>query len=404
MRGGGVAFYIRSSLKTKLLPSPLGTSPTEALFLQIRTADSNRSDSITLGSVYRPPGTPTSFWETFSNMVDPIVDTSEKIIILGDFNIDVMNKNAPQYAHLQQFCAEHCLKNIVTQPTRSPSGTCLDLALCSETVSGAKHIVLHQDGLSDHHLVLVLIDSSIRLPSRVKRRLRKPNIVKMNAESCNRSLTAAFGQSCFNTPPSPDTADVNLLAGTFTNIALSTLDTHAPLKEITIPSTSKPKPQPWVDDRLRKLLHKRKSFRAVKSKPRAQWSLLNTLTGRNTIQTPPGAGLQSLTDTFTDIVTDPDRPRTLALPPDDDSVSSADPSFTEFGLVTEDYVRDILLKLNVTKAISPVYLRRCGSSLAPPITRIINESLRSGCVPTIYKLATVCPVFKKNDHSEVRRR
>ena len=47
--------------------------------------------------------------------------------------------------------------------------------------------------------------------------------------------------------------------------------------------------------------------------------------------------------------------------------------------------------------IHPRLLKECHSELAVPVQMIIQESLRTGMVPTLWKLAKVCPIFKKGD-------
>jgi len=215
-----------------------------------------------LGTVYRPPDTSVTFWDQYNYHVESISPTNDKLLILGDFNIDVLKVRAPQHNHMQQHCREHCLKNIVSQPTRSPSNSCLDLVLCSEDISGAKCNVIPQPGLTDHHLLVVSVDLPLALQTRVTLQLRKPSLRKMNVDSCVRTLDSAFRQSCFGDTPSdldsrstpgPDVAD---MAASFTSVAMTALDQHAPVKTVTLPSIRKPRPQPWVNIKLKKLLEK----------------------------------------------------------------------------------------------------------------------------------------------------
>ena len=148
-----------------------------------------------------------------------------------------------------------------------------------------------------------------------------------------------------------DSPTANTLATSFSDACTRVLDEQSPLKQVTISARQKPKPQPWVNDRLRNLFHKRKhlhmkvlkrphdesvkqqyrttrregtllnrklrreyynrQFRIVKDKPRQQWALLNTLTGRNIIHEQPQASLEDLSSTFQSIVTDPNRSTSL---------------------------------------------------------------------------------------------
>ena len=59
-----------------------------------------------------------------------------------------------------------------------------------------------------------------------------------------------------------------------------------------------------------------------------------------------------------------------------------------------------LKAINPSKAYGPDQipgrlLKECTSEIAPSITRLINLSLRVGCVPKDWKCANIVPVFKK---------
>ena len=67
-----------------------------------------------------------------------------------------------------------------------------------------------------------------------------------------------------------------------------------------------------------------------------------------------------------------------------------------------DSVKNILKKTNVNKSmgpdgIHPKFLNECYIELASPITMIIKDSLAAGILPTLWKIAKICPIFKKGD-------
>ena len=70
-------------------------------------------------------------------------------------------------------------------------------------------------------------------------------------------------------------------------------------------------------------------------------------------------------------------------------------------------VENVLKSLNSAKAsgsdrVPPYFLKHCSASLAPTLTLIINESLATGIVPDIFKVANVCPLFKNGDPYNAR--
>jgi len=441
--GGGVALYVRSEFHATHLPMPVEASDIEALFIRTK---STKFDPITIGSVYRPPGSAVQFWEAFSSAFEHCAGNIDRTVLLGDFNIDVSRPNAPQHSYLQEHCQEFCLRNVVHQPTRTPSNSCLDLALISSELQIASCSIIPQFGLTDHHLVHLEVAQNVKISTRVTKQVRKPPIRKLDAVKCSRSIVVALQDSCFNDDwGGHDRPSVNDFVSAFTDTATTALNQYAPLTTITVPTCGKPKPQPWVNGDLKRLLEKRKhlhkrvtkhpgnatllqqyrslrregtllnrrlrrqyylqQFKSVKSKPRRQWALLNTLTGRQILPTPPGASLRNLTDTFASIVTSPTGQQTLRAPVISDEDETDAPILSCFTHVTVEDVERLLKSLDGSKAagpdgISPLYLKRCSSSFVLPITKIINESLSTGTFPDEFKTATVCPIHKSGDRTD----
>ena len=65
-------------------------------------------------------------------------------------------------------------------------------------------------------------------------------------------------------------------------------------------------------------------------------------------------------------------------------------------------VRDVLLGLDVTKAVgpdslSPRVLRECADIRSPSLCGIFNKSLSSGILPSVFKEANIIPIHKKED-------
>ena len=65
-------------------------------------------------------------------------------------------------------------------------------------------------------------------------------------------------------------------------------------------------------------------------------------------------------------------------------------------------VENMLKSLNTAKSsgldgVLHYFLKHRSASLAPTLIRIINESLATGIVSNIFKVANVCPLFKNGD-------
>ena len=156
--GGGVCFYVLSSYKVNVLHSsmPGDDHSIETLFLRVVLPVRPRPIKITVCSAYRPPNSRVTHWDMFSNSIDSVLTHGLKLIILGDLNIDVLRQQpTSQGRYLEEMCSEFCLTNVVSQPTRIPSNTCLDLALVSSGLLPTSATVVPLDGISDHSLVLL---------------------------------------------------------------------------------------------------------------------------------------------------------------------------------------------------------------------------------------------------------
>ena len=69
-------------------------------------------------------------------------------------------------------------------------------------------------------------------------------------------------------------------------------------------------------------------------------------------------------------------------------------------------VAKLLSNLNVSKSagpesVRPVVLKELSQVITPVITIIFQSSLDSGTVPSEWKKAQVCPLFKKGDKTDL---
>jgi len=445
LHGGGVCFYAMSVLGARLLLPGNGNGhattshpDVESLHLMLTVSPQTMPMKLLFTTVYRPPSSGVQFWEHLSAELDSIstAHPTGHAVVLGDLNTDVLKCTSHHYRHLQQLCVEQCIRNVITSPTRAPSNTCLDLVLLPTTVETSIPSVVTLDDLSDHHLVTLSIHvPRCDLPStREYYYVRRPGLNAVDNDKFQSDLNRSLGAH-----PNLETPDD--MAEYFTKSVNDTIALHAPLKKVMKPRFTKPKPQPWVTRELAKLLQYRRTlhrrsksrpndqdlkqkyravrregkllnkrlksaylieqFQALKNNPRSQWSLLNSLAGRKSVRTKPKAALCDLTNTFAGTVHDPNRPQQL-LPPAVTDTHPDSPILSTFSPVSVESVCDLLKNLHTSKSagsdgIQPGILKTSRDTLAPYLTDILNESLATGSVPSMYKSAHVCPVFKAGD-------
>ena len=108
-------------------------------------------------SIYRSEDvTPGVFIEKLSQSVDQILDSFENLIIIGDININSLDKSTSKFKHLGDFCDAYGMTNLVKEPTcfQSESPTSIDVILTNKPRSfmHTKSIV---NGLSDFHSLIM---------------------------------------------------------------------------------------------------------------------------------------------------------------------------------------------------------------------------------------------------------
>ena len=144
--------YISSLLQVKVLPG-INHPDVEMIWLEIHL----EKLVLLLGCVYRPPASNVNFWSNLESSMEGLEGAN--IILVGDFNVDLLNTSDPNRKHLHSLCCQFNLLNIIDSPTRlsSTSAKCIDLILTNNNqVRHPKVIPVH---FSDHSLVLASLHS-----------------------------------------------------------------------------------------------------------------------------------------------------------------------------------------------------------------------------------------------------
>lgn len=148
-QGGGCLIYYRDDLD--VIPKPkLEVKSVGATWIEVIC----RSQRLLIGTVYRPPKDK-DFYDTFKNKLDDLWTKQNNILLIGDFNSDLMTRNKnDQGKKLQRILNMFGLKNVIKKPTRvaASSETVIDLIISSETSKVIKSGSL-DPGISDHKLI-----------------------------------------------------------------------------------------------------------------------------------------------------------------------------------------------------------------------------------------------------------
>ena len=150
--GGGVGFYIRSTIDFRIRPD-LNTQGIELLSIEI---SKYKTKLFLLSTWYRPPNSSIDLLNKFENTLRLIDMEDKESIILGDFNCDILeNNHKDQITHELNFITNlYQYQQLIDEPTRE---TIHSKTLIDHLYSNKKeNIVLagvSKISISDHYLI-----------------------------------------------------------------------------------------------------------------------------------------------------------------------------------------------------------------------------------------------------------
>lgn len=163
-KGGGVALYISNKFSYQVIPEyTIMNRSFECLFV--------KSSAFVAGVIYRPPsGSLPEFFEFLESLLDYLASVNSHVVILGDFNIDLLHP-CESVNEFLDIVTSNGFSNLIDAPTRitGTSETLIDLCLTNINTDQLKSGVLTSD-ISDHLSIFCLIP-------------------KLNSYACNTNAT-----------------------------------------------------------------------------------------------------------------------------------------------------------------------------------------------------------------------
>ncbi|TKS65475.1 hypothetical protein D9C73_028281 [Collichthys lucidus] len=250
-RGGGVGAIFDSSLLINPKPK-LNYNSFESLVLSLTHPTWKTLQPILFVTVYRAPGPYSEFLSEFAEFASGLILKTDKVIIVGDFNIHVDNHNNSLSTAFISLLDSIGFCQSVNKPTHCLNHT-LDLVL-SYGVEIDNLIVFPQNPLlSDHFLItfeFILLDYKPLCRNFYSRCLSDSAVAKfketipsvLNSMPCltvTEDLSASFSPS-----------QIDHLVDSITGSLRTTLDSIAPLKKKIIKQR---RLAPWYSQQTRKL-------------------------------------------------------------------------------------------------------------------------------------------------------
>ena len=155
-KGGGVGTYIRNSLNYSENTHKHLNRNSRNIESQWISILQKPNKTILLCNTYRPPqGNIERFLEIIEENLNDIDLTKVELILMGDLNIDVLDKKNPATKKLLDIIKQYGLKQLIKEPTRYAEAkhSCIDLFITnSDIISRSGVTNVH---LSDHQMILL---------------------------------------------------------------------------------------------------------------------------------------------------------------------------------------------------------------------------------------------------------
>ena len=426
-KGGGLAIVFRNSLEKCITFKPLTNYDFkcfEACHFQMRSC----KNVINVIVLYRPPDNfkfdYNIFIKELNVLLFDMLKTESPLLILGDFNVHWNNTTDPNTRKLISTFKSHNLTQHVYTPTNNKSGNVLDYII-SNAKANVYSINVFNSLLSDHNVI------SFRT-NFVKPKLEKVIVTSRNYKKINKLSFTSDIKLSLERIHSAQTLDQQLR---------HVLDKHAPLATRTV---TKRKCQ-WFNSsimearrkkrqqerRWRKTgleVHKimfvnsRKLLNTTKDKSKQEYyiskldksktnvkdfyTVLNDITGKQSNSQIPdySSNLETVANDFVQYYSDKVekiQENLKGIPLFLNKTAFDGSKMTKFQPVTNDIVRKIILETaSKSCELDPMptpLLKEHLDDLLHVITCIVNDSVTTGTVPDIYKLAIVRPLLKKDN-------
>nr|CAH7741509.1 unnamed protein product [Callosobruchus chinensis] len=420
-RGGGVAFYIHSSLSYTIITT---SSDIEQLWVSV----SLENVTYAVGVVYKPPTVShTLFTDKLEESLALCMLQSQHILCVGDVNINFFDQISPSYRYISSMLDSTGMHQIINEATHisSNSMSLIDVIICSEPSLVVSYAVENTD-MSDHELIsckIAHIKPKLQPFIYTYRSFKNFNENLFHEDLQNLSLTEIYY-----------IRDVDQKLSVFNKKLLALFDKHIPIKKSRITKAK----CPWLNDEIKDLIKGRNKAKAKfrKCPNQAKWDIYKAK--RNEINQRIARAKKEY---FSSVAQSKDQKniwkelkfldikqsKKFEIPSRFDNVDSINNHFIDsipvttvdynlisgylqnqlcessfqFKLIDSDCILWALGKIKNVSAgadgISISLIKLCVPFIVPFLVHITNTILLEGKFPACWKTAYICPVPKLKD-------
>ena len=241
-RETGLLAYVSESITFKRLHH-IENHGVESIWIEITL---KKNTPILIGFCYRNPTERTDWINKFDSMIETALLESKEIILLGDFNIDLLKTNN----QWTQMINSYNLHQLIQSPTRvTPNSQTIIDHIYVSNKNNVIETCVPVFNSSDHYPVCVTWSKKgIKIPKPGHKTITYRSFSKFDEQLFLLDLNNSKLPSVFNI------TDPDLAIESWINIFTDIYDKHAPLKIIRVKHDPKP---PWLTKDLQEACHLR---------------------------------------------------------------------------------------------------------------------------------------------------
>ena len=356
--------------------------------------------------------------------------TNKHVIVLGDFNIDLLTKNNQSQELIDIMKSFNLQLSSPLAVTREygNSKTCLDHTYSDIKVSSSR---VYQCTITDHFFVFVQFQKPLKT-EKVKSTFRNFNFLLKNDNLCKYNFVLLNEVNKIDW----DSLSMDNCFDELRALILKIADVYAPMKTVFFRQNN------WVDNKLKRELNKRDYLYKLwikdrrnadnREKYRRQRNLTKTLTrdkkkqyvqeqfgdgsdikrfhkqlnsiiGKTSDSVFPNINSLSDLDNFNDYFTEVGPSLQKTIPPEPTIPTNKKQLQSMFlKPITETEVEKILLSFKSKVSTGPdntsaKLIKLSFFAIVPTITKLINRCIHEGYFPSCLKIARVMPLYKDGD-------
>ena len=224
-RGGGCAIFVRNHYQVKIIKTKCDKEIPEMLWLEINVGRTK----VAIGVLYKAPKIPYNVFVNLYECMVGIYSKYEHTILLGDFNINMMDLNSTSTKFLlDSFIEPFSLSQLIKKPTRitNKSKTLIDLILVNKPNNVLFSGCCDAPGISDHHFTYLAY--SLKKEKFKPYTVTKRDFKNIKWDKFNEDVELMPWENVLVV------SDVNSKVTVLENLIHSILDKHAPYKTFTV--------------------------------------------------------------------------------------------------------------------------------------------------------------------------